>query len=42
MAVGVVNTGVGAMLGFVNAGGVDAEERIWEPTVAEGGWIGEE
>lgn len=39
MAVGVVDTAVGAMLGFVNAVSVDAEERIGEPAVAKGGGV---
>lgn len=30
------------MFGFVDAVGVDAEERVREPTVAKGGGVGEE
>lgn len=30
------------MLGFVNAVGVDAEERVWDPTVSESCGVREE
>lgn len=42
MTVGIVDAGVGAVLGFVDGVGVDAEEGVWEPGVGEGGRVGEE
>lgn len=42
MTIGIVDAAVGAMLGFVDAVGVDAKERIGEPAVAESGGVGEE
>ncbi|KAL9005185.1 MAG: hypothetical protein Q9188_002021 [Gyalolechia gomerana] len=40
--VGIIDPSVGAMLGFVNAVCVDAEERVWEPTVSESCGVREE
>lgn len=42
MPVGIVDATVGSMLRFVDAVGVDTEKWVWQPTVAEGGGIGEE
>ncbi len=39
---GAVDAGVGAMLGFVDTGGVDAEKRIRQPAVTEGSRVREE
>lgn len=41
-AIVIIDTGVGPMFRLLNAGDVNAEERVWKPGVGETGRVGEE